>query len=429
MSQIVYQTKGLALASGLKWPVMQETGNRSLSKRRVIRAVARDVRATRYLITQHDDGTYIGLYSPDELQRSVKGEIHSLALVFLNALLDARSQDRSMINAVLAMSVAGDHIKRAVVIINDGHIVHDHVEPAARVHELTTEQRLRLGDALQVFSSEQDIAQSVEVSWEHLIGHANKLSRSQPVPGGLALPLLILAVGCVAGAAFAYHQLITIPAQKEEQRRKAAAADRTGEYVRQMRAALQSVGWDKDQLLADAMGMRTEPYFVSGWALKSVSCSVEGKSCTEDWERVGGNLKDLIAARPKLQYVPQESAKDAQASLSRVLDVKATELTPEHLPEQGTGQADMVLRPIVNELVNAGVRVQISEAVAWPPVPLQGVSPAAIIKRRQVSITADYHLIEESIRKLPLHVVPHSYTLATASNPMTVTVVGHAYLK
>jgi hypothetical protein len=429
MSQIIYQQKGLALASGLKWPVLQISGKSPFKRRAAIRAAARDVRATRYLITEHDEAKYLGLYTPDELQRSVKGDIHSLAMVFLNALLDARSVDRSMLNAVLVMSIDGDHSKRALVIISDGHVVHDQVESAQRVHELVGELRNRLADALQAFSSEKDIPGAREVSWELLAGYANKSSRTQAVPKSILIPLVAATVIVVGGAGFAHHQFVTLPQLKAEALRKAAASDRTGEYLRELQQALQSVGWNREHLIADLSAMRVQPFFAAGWALKAVSCSVEARACTEDWDRVGGSLANLVVVRSDLQYQPQDALKDSQATFMRELAVQPAELTADRLPEHGNADADRMLRPVVNELVNAGVRVQMSEAVAWPPVPMQGVKPSVVIKRRQVSITADFHLIEESVRKMPEHFVPHSYTLSTSSSPMSVTVVGHAYIK
>lgn len=428
MSHIVYTQKGLALASGLRWSVLADTGRGPFRSRKAIRGPAADVRATRYASTTHPQATYLGMYTPDVLSGAVKGEVHSLALVFLNALVDASTADRSMINAALSMSTdSADHTKRALVIIADGHVVQDSVESASRVFEIIGEWRGRLGEALQVYASEAEIPDARVISWVDLLKHANKRSQTLAVPASLVLPAFVLGALAVAGAYAFYHYTVTVPAAEAERMRKAAAADRTGQYLQQLQAAMEAVGWAGEGVIADLLHMRGEPFFTVGWTLTGMECKTETKACVEQWARVGGMLPDLIAARSGLTYVAQVSAKDEQAGFIRTLDVNASRLSVDMLPANSE-DADLKLRPVVNELVNAGVRVQISEAVAWPPVPLQGVNPSAVVKRRKVSITTDYRLVDQVIRKLPAHVVPDSYALIT-SNPFAVTVTAYAYVK
>lgn len=428
MSHIVYTQKGMALASGLRWSVLADTGRGPFKSRKAIRGPAANVRATRYACTTHPHATYLGMYTPDVLSGAVKGEVHSLALVFLNALIDASTADRSMINAALSMGTdSADHTKRALVIIADGHVVQDSVESASRVLEIISEWRGRLGEALQVYAGEAEIPDARVISWVDLLRHANKRSQTLAVPASLVLPALILGALAVAGAYAFYHYTVTVPAVEAERMRRTAAADRTGQYLQQLQEAMQTVGWSGESVIADLLSLRPEPYFTAGWTLTGVDCKTETKACVEQWTRVGGMLPDLIAARSGLTYMSQVSAKDAQASFTRALEISPSSLSVDLLPANSQ-DADLKLRPVVNELVNAGVRVQISEAVAWPPVPLQGVNPDAVIKRRKVSITTDYRLVEQVIRKLPAHVVPDSYVLTT-SNPFVVTVTAYAYVK
>jgi hypothetical protein len=428
MSQIVYTHKGLALASGLAWS-LRSSGRGLRKTRQAIREAALAQKATRYASTTHNGDTYLGMYRPDVLQRSVKGDVHSLALVFLNALLAENSAvDRSMLNAALSMGVEStDHAKRALVVIADGHVISDTVEPASRAVEIIEERRQQLGETLLVFTGDGDIPGAIPTTWVDLIRYASKSSQTHQVPTSLVLPgALLLALVALGGYA-AYHYTVAIPAMEAERARKAAAADRTGQYLKQLAASMEAVGWSKDSLVGELTARKSDPFYTSGWALKSVSCTTESQRCTEQWERVGGKLPELVTARESYSYVPQQAAKDSEAVFDRVLAATSGRLTHDHIPVDAA-DADLKLRPVVNELVNAGARVQISEAVAWPPVPMQGVKPDAVIKRRKVSIIADYPLYEQVIDRLPAHVVPTAFTLQTSS-PFELTLTAYAYVK
>lgn len=425
VSHVVYKGRGVSLASGLSWQVLSTTkgGNRSAIRKKVS-----GTRATRYVLTEHADSTYIGAYTPDVLDRSAKGEIHSLALVFLNALLAAhRDTDRGMLNAALSISVDTDHSKRALVVIADGNIVSDTVEQTTRVHEAITDWRAQFSDAFEVYSGDGDIHDAVSVSWDDLLRFASNKSQTLPLPRSMAIPAALAGVLLIAAGAVSYHYLVTVPAEKAERARKAAEADHTSQYLKQLHLAMETVGWSVEGMATDLHARRDQPFFTSGWALKSVECKATGKSCVEQWDRVGGKLPALVAARTGAAYMAQTTARDGEAMFSMPVDISATKLTMDMLPVDAK-DADFRLRPSINELVNAGARVQVSEPMSWPPVPLQGVKADAVVKRRKVVITVDYAMADQALKKLPAHVVPESYVIST-STPFEASITAYAYVK
>lgn len=430
MSHIVYSQKSLSLASGLNWPVLK-LGKGRFGARAAVRGPARTVRATKYVSIDNarGDAKHIGLYTPDVLLQSVKGEIHSLGIVFLEALAKVTSQGRESINAILSMEVDGsDHSKRAVVVISDGNIVHDSVENVSRVRDIVKTWREQLGDVLQIYGSGGDLPDAREVHWADLAANASKRTLMLDVPRNLIFPALLGTVMLAIAAYTAYHYMVVVPGQKAERMRMAAALDRTGDYLSSLQEAVRSVGWEKESFLADLNSLRENPYWTNGWVLDTAECAADPSNCTEKWVRLGGNLPTLVKERQSLTYEAQEKAKDDEASFARTFQRVGEALSVEALPADAT-DADMRLRPVVNELVNAGVVVQISEPVAWPPVPLQGVRPDAVIKRRKVTLTADYHLIEQAVRLLPGHVVADGYRMSMNKSPFSASVTAYAYVK
>jgi len=375
MSTIVFQDKKLAIASGLRWSLLAQDSKKKQNRTEQIRARVRNSNgATRYVTTTSaEDAPYIGLYTPDRMGKAPKGEIHSLALVFLHALMQAHRGERSTINAALVMDVENaQSAKKAVVIILGGNIVHDTVEDQFRAHAIVEQNQTELGGFLQVLSSESDIPSATHVTWEDLLAHATKESKSHPVPSGALLLPALLGLVVIAGLGAAYHFLVIVPEQEAERRRKAQEADKTQQYLQQLAAAMQNAGWVAPSYVAQLSAMRNDPYWIKGWSLAKLDCQHQSQSCQEHWVRHGGKLPELVSQRPGATYLPQTNPRDSEASFSRKALVEPAVLTPDVIPAD-ENEADMRLRPVINELVNAGMAVQLSALTVWPSFPMAGV--------------------------------------------------------
>jgi hypothetical protein len=430
MSVIVFQDKKLAIASGLRWSLLAQDSKKKQNRTEQIRARVRNSNgATRYVTTTSaEDAPYIGLYTPDRMGKAPKGDIHSIALVFLHALLKAHRGERSTINAALVMDVENaQSTKKAVVIILGGNIVHDTVEDQFRAHAIVEQNQNELGGFLQVLSSEGDIPGATHVSWEDLLVHATKESKTSPVPQGALLIPAVLGVLLLAGLGAAYHFLVIVPEQEAERRRKAQEADKTQQYLQQLAAAMQNAGWVSTSYINQLQAMRSDPYWIKGWSLAKLDCQHQSQSCQEHWVRHGGKLPELVAQRANGVYQPQANPRDSEASFSRKAVVEPAVLTHDVIPADDN-EADMRLRPVINELVNAGMAVQLSAPTVWPSFPMAGVKQDVVIKRRKMTINADYYLAEQAVRQLPAHVIPDSISFKTM-DPFTVQLTAYVYVK
>jgi hypothetical protein len=125
--------------------------------------------------------------------------------------------------------------------------------------------------------------------------------------------------------------------------------------------------------------------------------------------------------------MPQESARDNNASFSRSAKIEPATLTHDMVPADET-EADMRLRPVINQMVNAGMSVKLSAPTVWPKFSMSGVKQNVIIKRRKMTISTDYYLAEQAIQLLPAHVIPDSISFQTR-DPFSVQLTAYVYVK
>lgn len=432
MSRIVYSEKGRAtLASGLNWSVLSAGTGWSKGRAGFIRKKARLVEGTRYVLSSSpsvSDGmgaTYIGLFVPDALQAQPRGALHSLALVFLEALLSAGLQ-RSLIHAMLSIAPSADPERRAVVVIEAGNIVHDQVESRQRVAAIAAERIANFPGLVTIYSGTPDIEGATLLQWSDLVQHAHKGSTLLALPTSPLVPLAVGALLLGIGGATAYHYMVRLPQKQADAARVIAASDKTGQYQELLEAELAHAGWDLGALSTYLQSLRESTLYADGWALKSLQCEVE-RECKESWTRVGGLLTDLLKQRPDARYLPQESTGANLAVLTYSAPKDTRRLAQGSIPANKV-DADVVLKPVMQHLINGGQDLKTSEFANWPPGPVSGVRSEVLVQRRKVEIVADYHFVVEALQILPESVLGQSFELVT-STPIKVTIKGHQYAK
>ena len=82
MSSIVYANKSLALATGLRWSVLNAAPSKVGAATRI---AGRSVGATKFVVDRYAEQNYLGLYTPGvsiaDVSNAKRRKIHSLALV------------------------------------------------------------------------------------------------------------------------------------------------------------------------------------------------------------------------------------------------------------------------------------------------------------------------------------------------------------
>lgn len=425
MSRIVYSEKGLALASGLKWPVLNPGAGLFKGRTWAIRQPAQLAEATRYVLTTRADVTRVGLFTPDTMQAPARGKVHSLALVFLEAL-QSHGTERNLINAMLSIAPATDAERRAVVVIEGGEIVRDQMESRQTAAQIAAERHESAPGLFKVYSATPDIEGATLIQWADLIGYAHKGSATTAIPVSPLVPLAVSALLLAIGGGLAYHYLIALPQKRADAARVLAATDKTAQYVERLEAELGKAGWDIAALSAHLQTMATATLYADGWSLKSLECEV-GRECRETWSRVGGLLPDLLKQRPEARYLPAESTGANLVVLSYAAPKEFRALQPAQIPANKVN-ADLDIKPVMQHLLNAGQDMKVSEFDAWPPGPVAGVQPDVLVQRRKVEITSHYFFTEEALAQLPDSVLGQSFELV-AGTPIKVTFKGHQYAK
>lgn len=427
MSTIIYSKKSVAVAAGLRWSVLDAPIKKA---RASIRNISKSVGATRYSIDRDEDQNYLGLYTPGPNVMGLKAKraknIHSLALLFISAMLRSSDIDRSMIHAVLAVSPTDDHQNelRALVVIDGGKIIHDGVETRGRVAEIIADYQGR-DDAFQVFSDRDEYQDVTVIDWDELADHANKSTITQAVPvNPAAYGIAALVLLGVAGQG-AYYTLVTIPKQKAEEARRRAEQDRTPLYLKALQEAMQNVGWSTPSIISHIQKINSDTYYYKGWGLKTLECNVS--ACTETWTRYGGSVSDLIAMRPGGQYLAEQSIPDKVAMVRMPIDGQAAVLTQESFLRSGI-EVHQAIKPALNKLDNAGANSQWGESSSWPVMPMTGVRQDAVVKRTSLQIHFKYPFTVDTLLELPASYVPESFTVGMEQE-MSISIKGFFYEK
>lgn len=396
-----------------------------------VRSIAKTAMASHYVIDEDNESQqkYIGLHATvisAAQKRSAKiKQVHSLALVFLNAIMSASGLGRSMINAVLFVKPEDDELSdlRAIVIIDAGRIIHDSIEARGRATEIVSEYQKRGG--FELFCDSEVFDNATIIDWLQIFDNANKNSLADKVPRDPIFYAFIAAAIFIAAGQGAYYYLVTIPERKAEEARRKAEADKTPVYLKKLREEMVQVGWDRTSLLKFLINLDSQVAFQKGWGLKNMECDVQ--LCTEAWTRHGGIVNDLMATRPGADYMPQESIPDKVAILKMLSKGQAGQITDEDITPSGV-EVHKLMKPALNTLINAGANAQWGETSVWPNMPMTGVRPDVIVKRTRFEVSFKYPYAAEIINQMPKGFMPEKISIGFEQD-MNITIKGFVYEK
>lgn len=428
MSSIVFSNKSLAIASGMRWSVLNTQSSRSRSS--AIGTAGRSVGASKFIVDHSGDQDYLGLYTPGisglDLSHGKHRNIHSLALVFLQAIQQSSEADRSMLYGILSVSPQAENQgdARAIVVIEAGRITYDGLETRARASEIINEQRAREQN-FQLFSDQDEYNDATIVDLPSLVGYADQHTLSDSVPRNPAQYAVLLSVLLGLGFYGAYFTLVTLPAKRAEEARKKAEQDRTPLYLRALEDAMQKAGWSVPSMVVDLQKLDHDIFFFKGWAIKGLDCNVNG--CTETWGRHGGSVTELMGMRPGGHYLPERSISDKEAVVQMPFDGQPAKLTNEMITVGGVN-THKVLKPILNKLENAGATGQFGETMTWPTMSMAGVRPDVVVKRTRLEITFNLPFAVETLNLMPPNFIPESFVLS-AEQGMSISIKGFVYEK
>lgn len=428
MSSIVFSNKSLAIASGLRWSVLNAQSSRARSN--AVGVAGRSVGATKFIVDHFDDQAYLGLYTPGisglDLHQGKHRNVHALALVFLQAILQSSEADRSMLYGILSVSPHAENQGdvRAIVIIEGGRITHDGLETRARAVEIINEQRTREQN-FQLFSDQDEYDDATLVELGSLIEYATRQTLTAPVPRNPAQYAVVISVLLGLGLYGAYYTLVTLPAKRAEEARKKAEQDRTPLYLQALEDAMQKAGWAVPSMVASLEKLNTDAFFFKGWALKGLDCNVNG--CTESWGRHGGTVTQLMEMRPGSSYLPERSVSDKEAVVQMPFDGEPAKLTHEMIT-LGKINTHKILKPVLNKLENAGATGQFGETMTWPAMQMTGVRPDVIVKRTRLEIAYKHPFAVETLKEMPSNFIPENFVLSTEQG-MSISIKGFIYEK
>ena len=432
MSTIVYGDKSLSLAAGFRWSVLSalDKAGKSAKTHAAVRLAARSVGATRYAVDAFDGQKYLGLYtqglSTSDMERGAQRRIHSLAMVFINAMHQSSDVDRALLYAILVTSPPNDHQgeTRAVVIVEGGRIVHDGIETRVRAAEIVHEHRSRQMQ-FQLFCDLDEYEGVTLIDWPSLVGYADKSTLSSAVPRNPVQYLAMLAAVVGIGLYGAYHVMVVIPEREAEEARRKAEQDRTPQYLQALQTAMERVGWSGQSMEQHLGKLGGDIAFYKGWALKGLECNVS--ACTETWARHGGVVTDLMQMRPNSTYQPEGSVADKGAVLQAAVNGEPFKLTMEMLPKGGI-PVHVALKPALNRLENAGASGQLGESMTWPVMPMTGVRPEVVVRRTRLEIHYKLPFANQVLAAMPVNFVPESFVLAVEQG-MSISIKGYVYEK
>lgn len=416
------------LAAGMRWSVLGNVGDGDRKQGAAVRKQASFLASDAYTTFTAGNTVYLGQYNQPALKKTTVKAKHSLALVFLQALL-AGGSDPETINAILLVEPQGLPEKRALVIIEGGRVARDVVENTREAVDLATKAREDLSGHI-VYAQHQELPNAEEILWEALVGHTGKKTLLKPIPRNpLAIVMVTVIILAIAGF-FAYKQFVLEPELKRKRQAAALAADTTPIYIANLRRALSSVGWARGDMSMALVGLDVFPMYGKGWVLERRSCTSEPSQCGTQWKRTGGQLSDLTALFPNAVYDVAESSLDAAKLKHQQAVVPASMELESLMPVDAAAKQ---LREILQKLANAEAVITTGTSERWPPMDYKGVNPAAIASRSSVEISAPYPQIAAIIAELPPSVVLDKYDLTVSigdvGNIFRVTVKGYIYAK
>ncbi|MBS3912793.1 MAG: type 4b pilus protein PilO2 [Hydrogenophaga sp.] len=425
MSKVIHVTnKGVAVVAGIKWSVLP---GKKIT-RTGVRQVAKLVSAERYVVVEFEDARYIGLETQDVLQ----SRKHKRAIPFALAcqeFLFANHPDE--FNAIFVMGLKGDAEKRALCVVRNGQIAYDGVDQKSKILTLAIDRFNELGGRCPAyFEHDEAPFEASDITWGDLIEAPLKQKELllKAVPGSPVVPILAFVLLCGIGGAYVYDQFVIQPQKQADRLKRLAANDRTTPYLNALREASATAGWGFESVSQKLGELQGQPYLVSGWSLIKLRCTVE--ECVETWNREGGDLLELISARPDGLYLADESRTDDSAVFRFANSGQRAGLDLDGLPN-GLVALHQVIRPAIHELANAGFSMSVdAKQVPWPPVASSGVKQEVLVKSSKTTITTSYPFSVDAISRLPKNVLLSAFEINTANpNAFVVKLEGETYAR
>ena len=432
MGWLVVRHQNQGLIVGLSWSVLSSEAER-LSGRALQHKIRRQGRlrgARLYALNPLPHVVHLGLYTPPVLSRDKPPRhLHALATVFLAAFAQV---DKSTVNAILLMPVEGDDERRALVVVEGGQVVHDKLERSSEALALVQKYRQTSGLIYTVFSQYPEVPDTTPVTWAQLLANTSKSTALQPLPRNTALWLLgsLLLVGAVLG--LAYYQWVLAPAKaRAAQLAQAARDNHTPQYLQKLGQGLAKAAWNPDALLALLQAQAAQTAYFKGWALVKVSCDIDSRRCEYRYERMGGEVAELLLRMPALQYDASASGKEL-AVLNQGFDPPLQALSRQALPARLP--AAVQLRSALQRLNDAGVQVHQGPAAAWPTqgLDMTRVDKNVVVQQSPLELSLPWPLATDTLQNLPPFVGLRSVTLdikpgGDKADWLRVSFKGHSY--
>lgn len=415
MSQIVQQfgenRSVVALASALKWSVLSTEPKSKFATNKVVRNKAALVNGSRFCVLSIGLTSYLGTYTQAVSALSTPKSTHSLALIFVGALVSAGA-DINAINAILLLQPQNGAEKRVLIIVEGGEIVRDVVENTTTAIQNALAARDLL-PSHKIYAQYSEISGAEIVTW-NLFYEARSsatLLMSTPRNPLALLGALLVVVACMSVALI--HWLIIEPENKRQRLAAVAALDKTPEYVFELRKSLASLAWSRADLSNAMIALQKHVFYSSGWVLESRECSSSLQSCVLLFKRSGGQLSSLLALFPKAVYdVAGSSLESARLNEPQVIERAKLEL--DDLPS--SENAAKQIRETLQQFTNADLSITSGPSERWPIVDFSKVKASSVATKGALQITVPLPKVENIISLLPPFVQIDSYVLLVTTD-------------
>ncbi len=185
--------------------------------------------------------------------------------------------------------------------------------------------------------------------------------------------------------------------QKRELAAQIAAQDNSGQYAADLNARIGQVGLGTDNYIALLNSVYDLPYYVNGWAMKSIECNLS--VCTMQWNSVGGYTDQLAAVF---------DSKDGYAiQINRTVPSQVTVIKDFKLPLSGPtswtelpNKADTDRWALAQRQVYTQSKVDINmfaEPEVWPTGYL-GIAPEQAVVRYRFKMSGGVAIAESFIK-------------------------------
>jgi hypothetical protein len=429
---MVHRQHTIGLIVGLSWSVLSSDADQlsGTALRDKTRRQGRLLGARQYVLSRLPHVVHLGLYTPPVLSRETPPRhLHALATVFLAAFAQV---DKSTVNAILLMPADGDDERRALVVIEGGQVVHDRLERTSEALGLVQKYRQTSGLLYTVFSHYPEVPDASTVTWSQLLGHTSKVTQLHGLPRNVWLWLsatLLILTGLLA---LAWYQWVVAPEKARVERlAKAARDNQTPQYLQKLAQGLARSGWQRADLMALLQAQTRQTVYDKGWALSRIDCDLDSARCEYRYERVGGEIAELIARTVDKTYDVAASNKDL-AVLVQTLTPAVQALQRQEVPQRMA--AAVTLRTALQRLSDAGISSHQGPPKPWPAqgLDMNKVDKSVVVQQNSLEWSLPWPLAADSLQTLPPFVGVRSMTvdLKTGSEKadwLRVSFKGHSY--